>query len=214
MEAKNITVNISLAGEIDMDKIRQEFDKAVRAEIDRVGINVEVGAKKEQPLKVGDYAKVADHVTHDGYAGAGDIVKIVAESPVWDFRVSKLEDIDDDDKFTPFDASELVLATDEEIAEAKRLQAKQHAEQAIADKWAKIGRKPNEFKKGDIVRGERATSPTNEKVVGELEDIGSGYERCHGVRMFVNEMYFAVLKDTVELITPVEHRFDLSEESQ
>jgi hypothetical protein len=211
MGAQNITVNISLAGEIDMDKIRQEFDKAVRTEIDRVGFNVEFGAKNE-PLKVGDYAKVFGFEgSKSGYNGI-----IVSLTKSWGneepdrFNVKPIAD----SPMASCSTKNLVKATDEEVAEAKRQQAEELERKELERKWAKIGRKPNEFKKGDIVRGERATSPTNETAVGEIEDVGSEHERCHGVRTFINEKYFAVLKDTAELVTPVEHRFDIGGDAE
>jgi hypothetical protein len=73
MNTKNITVNISLAGEIDMEKIRQEFDKAVRAEIDRVGVNVEVSTKQPETIthEGVDYKRV------DREAREGDVVVLM-----------------------------------------------------------------------------------------------------------------------------------------
>lgn len=93
-------------------------------------------------LKVGEYAKVLNQT--DGYSHVGDIVKIT----------------EDDRSHIPFNTvrlngeysgwhciEDLVRATDEEVAEAKRKLAQ--AEEAA--QWAKIGRKVGEFKKGDIV---------------------------------------------------------------
>ena len=154
---------------------------------------------KPAPLQVGDYAKVVREVNVHEFS-VGDIVELVGDGFRPEFMALRVGDNEE----WYVSEEEIVRATDEEVAEAKR----QAAEKEVADKWAKIGRKPNEFKEGDIVCGERATSPTNEKVVGELEDLGYEHERCHGVRTLVNEMYFAVPKDSVVLITPVEHRFD------
>ncbi|MEI2356097.1 hypothetical protein [Mesobacillus zeae] len=154
----------------------------------------------EEPLKVGDYAKIADHVSHDGYAGAGDIVEIHSNvGGVYDFRVVKVSDKSD---YTLFDSCSLVRATDEEVAKAKaKLERKKESE-----KWAKIGRKSNEFKKGDIVSFE-----DDFKGVGEVEDIGGGSDAYDllGVRVHDKDRsYQAPQIKTVKLIAPVEARFD------
>lgn len=74
----------------------------------------------------------------------------------------------------------------------------------IKEKWAKIGRKPNEFKKGDVVYAKRP----NYEGIGAIEDIGrSGY----GVR-FSNGDYKGFFSDeegTVELVAPVESLFNM-----
>jgi hypothetical protein len=85
-------------------------------------------------------------------------------------------------------------ATDEEVAESKDI-----------TRWSKIGRKPGEFKKGDIVRVIKNHPHFSEKRIGDIDEItffdnpysfcvgeGSGWMGC----------------DDVELIVPVEQRFD------
>lgn len=150
---------------------------------------------QEKALKVGDYAKVIKSVKDRN----GLVVEITSDqSNVHDYLV---ESVVCRKKFGAF-TSQLVRATDEEVAEAKR-QAEQAAVEA---KWAKIGRKPNEFKKGDIVRGER--SMNGKTIIGEICDISNGLDSCHGITSFVDGEYRAVLIASLELITPVESRFD------
>jgi hypothetical protein len=69
MEAKNITVNISLNGEIDFDKIAE----ALRKEIDRVGVKVELVKSTEDKYrlvtgrepKAGDFVKFSKEFAED-----------------------------------------------------------------------------------------------------------------------------------------------------
>lgn len=82
---------------------------------------------------------------------------------------------------------QFTVLTDEEAAEYKEIA-----------RWAKIDRKPNDYKKGDIVRykddGEMC------EVIGVKAD---GKARVKTVRHGICSE-----KDDIELITPVEHRFD------
>jgi hypothetical protein len=93
----------------------------------------------------------------------------------------------------------------------ERKQAEKEIEAKVNTKWAKIGRKPNEFKKGDIVRVmpnnywfdnsdyiygvvDHLSESGNPSVVGRVKD-----GRIISLYIEVNE---------VELIAPVESRFD------
>lgn len=194
MNTQNLTVNISLAGEIDMKKLAQEFDKALRAEIDRVGINVEVGSKKE-PLKVGDYAKV---VLETHYL-TGEIVKIVSDnySEFYKYDTAEINGEEGD----CFEPEHLVKATDEEVADAKKKQAEAKAEL----RWKAIGRKPNEFKQGDIVRITRYQSAAKEGELVELTYAGGVVTYGGG---------YGADRDAIELVTPVEQRFDLGGDNE
>ncbi|SLC06946.1 Uncharacterised protein [Mycobacteroides abscessus subsp. massiliense] len=89
---------------------------------------------------------------------------------------------------------QLEILTEEEVAEIERKQAEEA-------KWAKIGRKVGEYKKGDIARvvdNKCAGRVANGDIIEVLKQAsgGSVVDTVHG--------YF--LK--VELITPVEARFD------
>jgi hypothetical protein len=89
-------------------------------------------------------------------------------------------------------------ATEEEVAELGRKQA----EKGLEGKWAKIGRKPNEFKEGDIVKV--VSSDSYNGVVGEITDIGNLYL---GIYSFDGKFH-GPFKETAQLIAPVESRFD------
>ncbi|MGF2820214.1 hypothetical protein ACQUF8_14670 [Bacillus subtilis] len=154
---------------------------------------------KPERLKVGDYAKVvnADQHTMDGFS-VGDIVEI-AESEYGehdvDFYVMSLAG--DNSGYIRKTPEYIVRATDEEVAEAKRVAA----EAVERKKWAEIGREVGEYKVGDIFRNpdgilyevsridDRSTFSIR---FTDLEGDDDGYTR----------------KANLTLVTPVEARFD------
>lgn len=87
---------------------------------------------------------------------------------------------------------QLEILSEEEVAKIER-------EAAERKKWAEIGRKVGEYKKGDVVQF------TDDYVaIGIVEDVGTSFL---GVRM-PDEGYQGPFKSDVTLITPVEARFD------
>jgi hypothetical protein len=145
-------------------------------------------------LKVGDYARVIGE-THCRDIGEGALVEIK-------------EDLDDDGEYEiyPLDGSDYDYAkpasleklSDEEVAQAKA----EDERKKLEEKWAEIGRKPNEFKKGDIVRVTKDTGGHIVGTIGELvaELSSKGYHRVYANGRTYSHSY--------ELITPVEARFD------
>jgi hypothetical protein len=94
-------------------------------------------------------------------------------------------------------------ATDEEVAQAK-------AEQ----KWAKIGRKPGEFKKGDVVRVVNSNTSSLIGTLAEVDyvDVKLGMlcaKRRPSSLLRLVEYYHGF--DDVELIAPVESRVDIDD---
>jgi hypothetical protein len=100
-------------------------------------------AKVADRLKVGDYVKIGP--VRPGVFSEGEYGEVIGydHSDV-PYIVKSL----DSKKTAWFREETLIRATDEEVAEAKR----KLAEKENADKWAAIGRKPGEFKTGDVVR--------------------------------------------------------------
>lgn len=162
--------------------------------------------KKHVRLKVGDYAKVVDWPSR--YRGdEGDLVKVLI----------------DDRKYRPFHCellagnyvgkkiwaqeSELVLATEDEVAAAKEAEAKRSTEA----KWAKIGRKVGEYRKGDIVAYDDPEWLKN-KGIGEVtEDTDEdNYARVVATDIRGKSIGIYLLPEKLTLITPVEARFDRS----
>jgi hypothetical protein len=106
-------------------------------EIKRMGVKFPV---MDEPLKVGDYAKVI----FDGN-GCSDINDIVLITEVEDSEIPYNTQHINGAYAGWHYIDSLVRATDEEIA-------KETERKEIETKWAKIGRKPGEVKVGDIVR--------------------------------------------------------------
>ncbi|MEV2436853.1 hypothetical protein ABNB97_03885 [Paenibacillus larvae] len=158
-------------------------------------------------LKVGDYAKIIEVYPCDSSCGAavGDIVQVThtdySDVP-YRCRGPKYE--------CWFCTRQLERATDEEVAAAKQ-----------EEKWAKIGRKANEFKVGDIVRYEYKSENNNaigrsgfSGILAEIDDTRLGFKRkidlVHLVKpSFVDDDHdtWAKLGD-VALVVPVENRID------
>ncbi|MDR7001611.1 hypothetical protein [Neobacillus niacini] len=178
-------------------------------ELKQMGVKFPVEEEAQpEPLKVGDYAKVVGN----GNKGPecphpfeiGEIVTILqhaqgTKGPVFvsDSLLGGKGGVATVD---------VVRATDEEVAEAKRELAAKTERKELEEKWAKIGRKPNEFKKGDIVitKGSPAYKKGTLRIVKEVAPKGYGdYER--GLTL---EGGGWIYKHNVELITPVEARFD------
>lgn len=265
MAEGKITVNLSLNGPLDVERLAEEFKASIRKEIERVGVKVELASEyrkvtdrkpkagdfvkftqefadddeditggnyyeitnidsdghivfyddvsdirykcgedgevykkvapcceeplKEAEIKAGDYAKVISVCGGDvGGITEGSIVK-VARISGGDFLNYETLDGNKNSMFL----HRFVKATDEEVAEANRKQA----EKVESEKWAKIGRKPNEFKKGDIVKDTDGTFGFHYR---EVLTAYSDYLRCTGgVDIHVQN---------AKLITPVEVRFD------
>lgn len=158
--------------------------------------------KKPARLKVGDYAKVVVKVE---IATAGDIVKIS----------------NDDRGNIPFTCdvitgkgtgawfyareSELVLATEAEVAVAIGAEAKR----SIEAKWAKIGREVDEYKAGDIVAYDDPPAIGNLGFGEVTEDTNSyGATRIEAVDYRGDRYRYYLDPEKLTLITPVEARFD------
>ncbi|WP_276356979.1 hypothetical protein [Bacillus subtilis] len=146
--------------------------------------SVEAEPKPER-LKVGDYAKVVgDESGH--YAELNEIVLVERDDRG---RVPFLCKKLNGNNAGWFYGAELVRATDEEVAEAKR-----------AAKWAEIGREVGEYKKGDIARYEYLDN-----------EICEVLEITEGGRVRVQTANHGICKEKpsdLRLITPVEARFD------
>lgn len=169
-----IIVSVTLNGDIDLEKIA----KAIRKEIECAIVKAEI--TEPERLKVGDYVKTITSSKH-GHISKEETVKIEhLNFPTDSGHSVAVRHVrgGGDGLFKPTD---LIKATDEEVADAKRKQA----ENVEAEKWAKIGRKPNQLKVGDIV----LRSP------GYYDVVANPFGNLR-------------LETGEELITPVEARFD------
>jgi hypothetical protein len=149
----------------------------------------EMVAEGAPKFEVGDYAKVlAKGFWRD--IEVGSIVKIVGQ-----------KDDDGDYKVELLDGSDYDYFNDEQLEKITEEEANEFV------KWAKIGRKPGEFKNGDIVRVIDTQSSYIKNgeigILGENDDYGA-------YRVFVRDVKTGNWHSPkhLELICPVEHRFD------
>lgn len=160
--------------------------------------------KKHVRLKVGDYAKVVGG-SDSHILAEGDLVSIsyddCNERPFY----CKCLTGGNSGGFQWLSESELVLATEAEVAAAKEAEAKR----SIEAKWAKIGRKVDEYKKGDIVAYNGPSLFQNEGV-GEVtvNTDREGDTRVEAVDCRGDRTRYYLSSGHLTLITPVEARFD------
>ncbi|MDT2258320.1 hypothetical protein [Paenibacillus larvae] len=156
-------VNIFDDNDDDYDVVGDEYVvlEKISAADDPDVIKFMISSRKEQiaelekkleeasRLKVGDYAKVIELSPADLGVAVGDIVQVThTDDTNLPYRCVG-------PKYSRwFFARQLERATDEVVAAAKQ-----------EEKWAKIGRKVNEFKVGDIVR--YAYKSENSNAIGE-----------------------------------------------
>ncbi|ARF66543.1 hypothetical protein B7C51_00155 [Paenibacillus larvae subsp. pulvifaciens] len=143
-------------------------------------------------LGVGDYAKIIEVDPCDSSYGVavGDIVQVThTDDTNLPYRCVG-------PKYSRwFYARQLERATDEVVAAAKQ-----------EEKWAKIGRKVNEFKVGDIVK-------YKSKVFGEIEGFDYlGVNQIVSVNIKISQISLDSIihagLENITLVTPVESRFD------
>lgn len=141
---------------------------------------------------------------HGSRNGVGDIGKVSDVSPI-NFAVDvPQKPCTSNARGNKHEAYEVRKATSAEVE--KYEQAVKDAE--IASKWAKIGRKPNEFKKGDVVRVVSHKYGKCEGEIGLVEDAGILGEGGVGVRCGAHYVGICFKGETVELVAPVESLFN------
>jgi hypothetical protein len=156
-------------------------------------------------MKNGDYVKVTD-AGGAGSAKVGDIAVITNENWLGMGTIIDVKTLDGREygmlktRFTP--------ATPEEVAQAQAEAQRKVKEAQETAKWAAIGRKVGEFKRGDIVEATRLLGK-KERVIGEVEDVPQQEDggMAAGLRL-PDGTFYAVDADGMALITPVEQRFD------
>lgn len=174
-------------------------DEVVRATDD------EVTAAKAQLFNIGDTVKLmlADGQTPKfkfGKVKNGDIGKVTEVSST---RVRVDFPSQSDWNAVP---SELAKLTAEEVAEIERKKAEEAAREAERAKWAKIGRKVNEFKRGDIV--EVMESGSSGYRVGLVDVVTHGDDDVLRLSTGTVRTCPWIVSSRVKLIAPIEQRFD------
>ncbi|WP_270568479.1 hypothetical protein, partial [Bacillus sonorensis] len=151
---------------------------------------------KPERLKVGDYAKVVNAAFNDE-----DIVEISEDRGTISSKFAR-RIIDGKTQYVP--KRELVRATDEEVAEAKRKQA----EEEERKRWAAIGREVDEYKKGDVVAYDDQRWFKNSGI-GEVIGFGDiGNPEVEAIDYEGHRTSYFLKSEHLNLVTPVEARFD------
>jgi hypothetical protein len=164
--------------------------------------------KVAEPLKAGDYAKVVQSTYHNDVK-IGSIVELIscADSD-GDYQIELLDKTD----YDYAKATSLQKLTDEEVTAAKKEIEAKESQRELEEKWLKIGRKVDEYKKGDIVRVlEDDANGSNHKAgdIGEITtDEDEFTDRAFRVDTPRIDYVNWVRPKDVKLITPVEARFD------
>ncbi|EDW22598.1 hypothetical protein FO510_05395 [Bacillus pumilus] len=160
--------------------------------------------KKHARLKVGDYAKVID-CAKEWKVAQGDFVKVLIDDKKYRPFQCKVQNGEFVGETVWMRESELVLATEDEVAAVKEAEAKH----SVEAKWAKIGRKVDEYRKDDIVAYDDPEWFAN-KGFGKVGEDKGGLVRVAAVDKGGFNNVFYLEKDRITLVTPVEARFDRS----
>ncbi|MDQ0174435.1 hypothetical protein [Bacillus chungangensis] len=140
-------------------------------------------------LQVGDYAKLKNTVGNVAGFRAEDIVELrYNEVGASDFKVKLLAG----PLYGYTNEENLLPVSAEEVEEAKR--------------WAAVSRRPNEYKKGDIVRVIESPNALPVGTIFEVKAIGNDYVRDYRGNVYV------IRRKRVELVAPVEQRVDIDKE--
>ncbi|MEH7652303.1 hypothetical protein [Bacillus safensis] len=162
--------------------------------------------KKHTRLKFGDYAKVVcKSPSHK--LEKGDLVSVLHDDRGIRPFYCKCLTGKNSGGFQWLAEYELVHATEAEVAAAKEAEAKR----SIEAKWAKIGRKVDEYRKGDIVAYDDPAWFGNKGIGTVIKDTD---QCCDPLVEAVTSagvlMPYCLRVSKLTLITPVEARFDRS----
>lgn len=189
-----------------VDELKQMGVKFPVAEMEESGEYRKVADRKP---KVGDFIKFSKTGDNDVTVGSYyEIMRFDSDGDPEFFDNDGDIDVAVSDEGDVYAIYEIVRATDEEVAEAKR----QLERKEVEEKWAKIGRKHGEFKIGDIVRVINAEDSGH--INGVISEILG--DACYTGNLLMFNVRVTRPSNTggwlyaedMELITPVEARFD------
>ncbi|ARO60181.1 Uncharacterized protein B5E38_2656 [Bacillus cereus] len=187
------------------DEIEEAYEQFFKRELVKA-TNAEALEAKQALLKEGDFARVISNDATTKKAGAhkfeiGTVVKLKMGS--WDKDVFKSHYLNESDWWNVHrkDLEPLTKEEAEHIAREAEEEKKAKAERA---KWAAIGREVGEIKKGDIVRTTTYSGSVNPiGTIGIAEFDGTVESTATLAEGRKGGNY-----SSVELIVPVEQRFD------
>lgn len=158
-------------------------------------VSEQVKAEPER-LTVGDYVRISCARYPGDSLKIGEVRKIAkVDGSDIPYKADKLDGSDHD----WFRAGALEKLTEEEVSAIEK-EAQETA------KWAKIGRKVGEYKRGDIVEATHISS--GGRLTGVVNDLERADSPNLGITSYVDGTYRAVYTEGATLITPVEQRFD------
>jgi hypothetical protein len=190
--------NVKILDMVNGEPIRIEYDGIVYDLVPRIGGYDEHDNVKEAPkFEVGDYV-VALPEADEIYGitttemKLGKVTHVYSDGDIDVEVIAHTDEVQVGEEFV-VTSKYFRKATDEEI------------------RWAKISRKPGEFKKGDIVKFRDTLYEVNEYQPEFRKSDGHKFY-AHEKGMTLGENEYWVFIDDVELITPVEQRFDIAAE--
>ncbi|PEX05828.1 hypothetical protein CN454_29140 [Bacillus cereus] len=167
----------------------------------------EVLEAKQALLKEGDFARVIANTTCHSFE-IGTIVKLDDYAEETDAFTAYYIDGSD---FWRIYRSDLEPLTKEEAEHIEREAEEEKKAKAEHEKWAAIGREVGEIKDGDVVKV-IGKGPSDHKIgdVGEVSDSSKCLDGQYSFRVNTESLKFVnwLGSELVELIVPVEQRFD------
>ncbi|MFB5568624.1 hypothetical protein ACE41F_26685 [Bacillus cereus] len=175
----------------------------VKEEIERKKKEAEAEALKAQQaaLKAGEYARVIGNTCNHDFP-IGEII-VLTRTHADGFKADYLDGHD----FWFMKRADLAPATEEEVKEAKRKIEEEKAKKAERKKFEDIGREVGEIKAGDVVRYAGKLEVVNEVKPTHRKSTGEEF-LSHEKGLTLGEREYWAYIEEVELVTPVENRFD------
>lgn len=160
----------------------------------------DVTAPKPVRIPVGSYVKITTDTENLPKGAIAKVTKDDGEGDRYPYRCELL----DGSYYDWFRADQFEVITKEDAA--------LYVEEA---KWAAIGRNPGAYKAGDIVRIVRDQCGDPAGTITEVIDVSpSGIGHCVKAARRSRVMSWAADTDAIELVTPVERRFDKATAAQ
>ncbi|MGY6667051.1 hypothetical protein [Bacillus cereus] len=198
----------------DLEKITRSMQalqneqqgQAEQVEMPEETVEVEdEGETVSERLQVGDYAKVIANTSNHRFE-IGTVVKLKSESGT-SFTAYYLDESD----FWGVCSKDLQPLTKEEAEHIAREAEEEKKAKAERDKWVAIGREVGEIKDGDVVKVTGKGS-SDHKIgdVGEVSDSSKCLDGQYSFKVNTESLKFVnwLGSELVELIVPVEQRFD------
>lgn len=183
-----------------LEPIPQSIDEQI-AEAERKLAELKAAKAEQERLNVGEYAVVVTDEYEPNEYHKGEVVRIIRDDrSTMPFQIKYREQVG-----WAYE-KDLRRATPEEVAEAKRRLAEEQTKKAEEAKWSAIGRKVGEIRIGDVVRLLKYRGGHDVGTIAEVSEYFDSVMDC--VRIKTHDKTSAAMIKYVELVVPVEQRFD------